>query len=585
MNRILLLLLPIAAILLLTARTGPDAESSAAGATGDVIPGRFIVVLQPGANPSEVVQRFGLQTDTYYRRALTGFAAEMTAEQAQQIADDPDVAQVEPSRRVHVTLHENLFQTLTEGADRIDADENAAADIGNPGPGIDADIAVIDTGIDVDHPDLNVMGGFAAYQAMTNDDYDDCNTGTSFDDVHGHGTHVSGTAAAIDNDIGVVGVAPGARLWAVRVLRDDGYGCDEDVILGVDWVTGRQMEYNDGAGDLDPGINFTVANMSLGGDPSPAICAAIAGSVAQGVMYAVAAGNYSQDASHSGPADCSTVVTVSAYADYDGQPGGLAEQVCPDPDDSFAYFSNFGSLVEIAAPGVCVMSTYPNGAYAAMSGTSMATPHVAGALALFKASTGYSGPYDGPSVMSALNSAGWTRPQNSECGFSEDPDNFREPVLYLGSSCSNTTFTPSPTPSPSPTHSPTPTPTASPTPTATPSASPTATATATASPTAVATATASGAPTQGPVDPSDIDCDQQVTGNDSILLIRFAANLETNLEPGCPPIGALVLSGASVAEELRGDLNCSGGVDVADALILLRGLAGIPAGSVAPCAA
>ncbi|MCH7661608.1 MAG: S8 family serine peptidase, partial [Euryarchaeota archaeon] len=133
------------------------------------------------------------------RSAVSGFSAEMTAERAAQIARAPSVALVEPVRRVRIALHENDFQTLVEGVDRIDGDENAAAGIGlPPGPNVNADIAIIDTGIDLDHPDLNAMAGFGAYAARLPDDpetgqpvYDDCNTGHDPEDEHGHGTHVA----------------------------------------------------------------------------------------------------------------------------------------------------------------------------------------------------------------------------------------------------------------------------------------------------------------------------------------------------------------------------------------------------------
>lgn len=334
-----LLLLPLLLISALVLQDGLEAPAPSS-ADGEVIPGRYIVLLEPGTDRARAARDLDVDVRAFYGSAVSGFSAEMSAERAAEIAESPSVALVEPVRRVRIALHENAFQTLIEGVDRVDLDENAAAGVGLPaGPDVDADIAIIDTGIDLDHPDLNALPGFGAYEARLPDDpetgfpvYGDCNTASDPEDEHGHGTHVAGTAGAIDNEIGVVGTAPGARLWAVRVLRDDGFGCDEDVLLGIDWVTERKMEFDEspGDGDGDPGINFTVANMSLGGDPSPVLCVGIANSVAAGVMYAVAAGNDAAAASVRGPADCADVVTVSAFADYDGQPGGLAANVFVD---------------------------------------------------------------------------------------------------------------------------------------------------------------------------------------------------------------------------------------------------------------
>jgi hypothetical protein len=172
-------------------------------------------------------------------------------------------------------------------------------------------------------------------------------------------------------------------------------------------------------------------------------------SVAAGVIHVVAAGNDAADASTSTPANCPSAVTVSAIADFDGIPGGLADQspgiafsICTQTlDDDFACFSNFGSLVDIAAPGVKIASTYKdapacgNPCYAYLSGTSMAAPHVAGGIALFLLASGYTGPADSASVMAALTAAGYTRQQSASCGFTGDPDAFAEPMLYVGTGC------------------------------------------------------------------------------------------------------------------------------------------------------
>ncbi len=183
---------------------------------------------------------------------------------------------------------------------------------------------------------------------------------------------MAGTIGALDNGFGVVGVAPGARLWAVKVLNQRGSGYTSWIVAGIDWVAAN-------AGTIE------VANMSLGGSGfSQAEYDAIQGAVNAGVAFAVAAGNSDADAGNYSPAGFDNVLTVSALADFDGEPGGLGSPTCrSDQDDTLADFSNWGP-VQIAAPGVCILSTFPmeQGEYGTISGTSMASPHAAGALAL-----------------------------------------------------------------------------------------------------------------------------------------------------------------------------------------------------------
>ena len=207
---------------------------------------------------------------------------------------------------------------------------------------------VIDSGIDLDHPDLNVDVG-RSRSFLSGKDANDPN------DTNGHGTHVAGTIAAIDNEEGVVGVAAGATVVSVRVLNRRGSGSYSGVIAGVDYVGSVGQ-----AGD--------VANMSLGGGASEAVDnAVIAASNQKGVIFCVAAGNDSSDANNYSPARANgpNIVTVSAS----------------DSSDRFASFSNYGNPpIDWCAPGVSVKSTWKNGEYNTISGTSMATPHVAGVL-------------------------------------------------------------------------------------------------------------------------------------------------------------------------------------------------------------
>jgi len=359
----------------------------------------YIVTVKSGS-PDDVARehgrRYGASVGYVYHYALHGYAARMSATAAAKVAADPRVAAVVPDGPVSIAT-----QVLPPGIDRIDADVSSAAS-GNGRGATDVDIAIIDTGIDTGHRDLNVVGG---YSCISN----------TFQDGHGHGTHVAGIAAAKDNHIGVVGVAPGARLWAVRVLGPDGSGTFSSVACGVDWVTAHAD-------------TIEVANMSLGGSGGEGSCTdgglhqAICASVAAGVTYAVAAGNESADASQFVPAAYDEVITVSAITDFDGKPGGTGAPTCQiGTDDQFAFFSNFGADVDLTAPGVCVLSTWLGGGYRSISGTSMSSPHVAGAAALYKAGHPGASP---AAVKAALTGAGtfdWTG----------DPDGIQEPLVNV----------------------------------------------------------------------------------------------------------------------------------------------------------
>ena len=373
----------------------------------------YIVTLRDGAAIDATVaahrQARGLEVEHVYRHALRGYAARMSAADAAALAADPAVAGVTLDRAVSIAA-----QTVPTGINRIDGESSSAVS-GDGSGAVNVDVAVIDTGVDLDHPDLNVVGG------------KNCSTGRSYDDGNGHGTHVAGTIGAEDDGIGVVGVAPGARIWAVRVLDNRGSGTWSGIICGVDWVTARNT---DGTTDND----IEVANMSLGGggsEPGAAGCStgdalhdAICESVAAGVTYAVAAGNSSADSATFVPAAYDEVITVSALADFNGQAGGGAAATCrADEDDTFANFSNYGADVDLIAPGVCINSSWKGGGYKAISGTSMASPHVAGAAALYKVAYPAASPEQ---VKTALQGAG-----NRDWSDADDPDDTKEVLLNV----------------------------------------------------------------------------------------------------------------------------------------------------------
>jgi subtilisin family serine protease len=266
---------------------------------------------------------------------------------------------------------EAFQQTVPTGINRINAENKT-----NTGAGVN--VAVLDSGIDPTHPDLqaNIVGGKS------------CIGAPSFRDLNGHGTHVAGTIAAIDNGNGVVGVAPGAKLWAVQVLNFRGSGSTSTIVCGIDFVDSKSPA---------KGGPIVVANMSLGGGGSDdgncgntnndAMHKAICRAVADGVTFVVAAGNSGANLSGFTPAAYGEVIAVTALADSDGQACGQGAPTSAGADDGFASFSNFATGADldhaIAAPGVDIFSTYRFGGYQTISGTSMASPHVAGVAALY----------------------------------------------------------------------------------------------------------------------------------------------------------------------------------------------------------
>ena len=347
-------------------------------AVGEPDFGRYIVTLKDGADSNALSQRLAKQAGGergyVYSNALNGFSIEMPRSALNGLRNHPKVVLVEED-----LPQQAIGQGIPEGITRIFASQNTAFDIdGIDDNRVDADVAILDTGIDIDHPDLNVVGGTNCLnRGPRRTYYCDGALGTADDDQY-HGTHVAGTVAALDNGIGVVGVAPGARLWAVKVLDSGGSGYTSGIIAGIDWVVAQ--------GDIE------VMNLSLGGSGrSSAYQTAIDNAVASGVAVVVAAGNSAADAYNYSPAFVPSAITVSALADFDGLEGGLGTSCYADDteqDDTLADFSNFGSPVDIAAPGYCVLSTIPTEydvaqpGYFILDGTSMAAPHVAGAAAV-----------------------------------------------------------------------------------------------------------------------------------------------------------------------------------------------------------
>ena len=340
---------------------------------GDVIPGQYIVTLRADTltlpkrqlgfadtktwlrgDSEELLGDNGLAgaaIEHVYGSALKGFSVHTDADGAARLAADWRVEAIEPDRVI--ALEQPDFQPTARppggggggaqqtpwGITRVGGSTNYS------GSGV---AWIIDTGVDLDHPDLNVDAS-RGFSAFTN------GKDASPDDGNGHGSHVSGTIAAINNSTGVVGVAAGATVIPVKVLSSSGSGSTSGVIAGVDYVGAN-------------GSNGDVANMSLGGGASTALDNAVKGA-AGSVKFAIAAGNSGADANTASPARANgaNIYTISAI----------------DSSDTMPSWSNYGNPpVDYAAPGVSVLSCYKGGSYSTLSGTSMATPHAAGVLLL-----------------------------------------------------------------------------------------------------------------------------------------------------------------------------------------------------------
>ncbi len=331
---------------------GSESAKFDAGGEGQAVPGEWIVAFEPFGDPDEaeaLARAFGGQAEERFRFVFEGFLFKGPTEAARRLSEHPRIRKVTANQAVEATA-----ETVPTGVRRIQADRARAA--GSTGGG--KRVAILDTGIDLDHPDLgaNIDAGKGK----------NCvDSGRNTDDDNGHGTHVAGIVAAVANSSGVVGVAPGAKVVPVKVLGRDGGGSFSDIICGIDHVVAQ-----------NGGIQ--VINMSLSGDGGSGSCTdgslrqAICAAKNKGVVVVVAAGNNSGSADSRVPARFPESITVSALDDGDGKPGG----------DDFASFSNDGSTVDLIAPGVGIRSTTRGGGYGDKNGTSMAAPHVAGAAAL-----------------------------------------------------------------------------------------------------------------------------------------------------------------------------------------------------------
>ena len=316
----------------------------------DLIPGQYVIILSDDIVrvpdvASEMAKTHAATLEFVYQKAIKGFSIHMSAQAASRLAGDARVKYIEQDRWVSVGRPEGKGKPPKPPKGQVTP--WGITRVGGPRDGTGETAWIIDTGIDLDHTDLNV----------------DVDRSKNFvprgkkspNDGNGHGTHVAGTVAAIDNEQDVVGVAAGATVVAVRVLGNDGSGAYSWVIAGVDYVAA-----NASAGD--------VANMSLTGPPYLALDEAVEGAASLGIIFSLAAGNDGDNATNYSPArlDHINVYTISAINDQDTMP----------------WWSNYGPPVDYAAPGVNILSTKNGGGTTIKNGTSMSAPHVAGLLLL-----------------------------------------------------------------------------------------------------------------------------------------------------------------------------------------------------------
>ncbi|MFC7528692.1 S8 family peptidase [Actinoplanes sp. GCM10030250] len=330
---------------LATAVVATGTPAAAAPATGeirlagsaDAIPGSYIVVLKSGAQQAKLSKTYGASVKRSFGKALNGFEATMTETQAKRLAANSGVAYVEANQEISLSATQS---NATWGIDRIDQrNRPLSTTYTYPVTASNVTAYIIDTGILYSH---SQFGGRAkaGYDAV----------GSGAVDCNGHGTHVAGTVGG-----STYGVAKAVKLVGVRVLSCTGSGTTAGVIAGVNWVTQNA-------------VKPAVANMSLGGGVSTALDNAVSSSIASGVTYALAAGNSNANACNSSPSRVASAITVGSTTNTDAR----------------SSFSNYGTCVDIFAPGSSITSAWYTSTSATntISGTSMASPHVAGAAAL-----------------------------------------------------------------------------------------------------------------------------------------------------------------------------------------------------------
>ena len=385
----------------------------------------YVVVYKPRVPSGDAAEvktdslerREGFRSTQRYRAAVRGFAAQLNPTAVRALRADPDVAYVVRDTAVSAVPSNpdlKVGEAIPTSVARVFGTFHGRAN-----PTSKAAVALLDTGIQTGNPDLPVRSG------------KNCVTGRGATaDDEGHGTHVAGVISAKNNGKGVVGVAPGTPLVAVKVLDANGDGTLSTVICGLEWVAANAARYK-----------IKVVNLSLGApggtdgncgaDNADPMHQSVCNVTRQGVVVVAAAGNSGTDLASQRPAAYPEVLTVTAMSDSDGTRGGVGGPPSCAPqeaDDTYARYSNYATSPSaanhvIAAPGTCVVSTYPRNRFAVLTGTSMASPIVAAVVALCIDQGGRPGPCAGMTpgqAIQKIRDVAATRP--ADYGFVGDPN-------------------------------------------------------------------------------------------------------------------------------------------------------------------
>jgi subtilisin family serine protease len=429
------LTLPLLCLAVSLAVVAPSAPAA------DKIPGQYIVVLEDDADVAAVAadhKRLAKADvlDTY-GHALKGYVAKLSTAGLARIEADSRVAYVTQDEEGVATLGKpggggttstQPAQATPTGVNRIDADLSSTL-AGNKSGDTNADVAIFDTGVQTNHPDLNVAGGVNCLGSVKTG-----NDGT-LSDQNGHGTHVAGIVGARDNTIGVVGVVPGARLWSVRIGDGAGASSTSAQLCGINWLTANAPALGIKVVNASVGLFGKMDDGNCGATSGDALQQAVCNSTNSGLLWVFAAGNTTGDLNQMPGAGYDSVLAVTAMGDGNGVSnvpttssfscttvsGGKGSYT----DDKHTSWSRYAISAAdrahtVAAPGACIKSTYKGGGYGFNNGTSMASPHAAGVAALCYATLQCTGT-PGETIAKLVADAQAASAANTRFGFTGDP--------------------------------------------------------------------------------------------------------------------------------------------------------------------